>query len=262
MARVIPLFSSSKGNSFYVQGNDEAILIDAGRSCRQIENELKRRGGDISKIKAVLITHEHTDHISALYILTKKYHLPVYASQGTLDVLSEYGKVFEDTELLVADEDISVGGFIISPIETSHDARESCGYKIITPDKRKLSIVTDTGFLLQDARDKGCGCDVLIIESNHDIKMLDEGTYPYILKKRIRSMYGHLSNDDCAKELPMFVNSGVKRILLAHLSQENNTPAKALGCAIASLEEAGYTKDIDYTIDALLPENNEKSISF
>ena len=264
MAKVVPLFSSSKGNSFYIQGNESAVLIDAGRSCKQIELMMMRNSVSMNNVKALLVTHEHSDHISALNVLIKRYRIPVYATRGTLDALIDYEKIDFDREMheVRFDEDFDIGGFKVSALKTSHDARESCGFSMITPDGRKISLITDTGIFMEDARLKARGSDFLIIESNHDIEMLKQGPYPFVLKRRILSGSGHLSNDDCAKELPAFVNSGVRQILLSHLSEHNNTPALALACSINALKNAGYELERDYLIYAAPPESTGKSYSF
>lgn len=262
MAKVIPLFSSSKGNSYYIQGNDSAILIDAGRTCKQIENALLSNGLNMNNVVAVFVTHEHTDHCSGLRVLANRYLLPVFATKGTVEALYEQDRVDAKTDVrVIENRRVEIGEFIVEEIDTSHDARESCGYFITTPDDKKIALITDTGFILQDAREKACKSDLLIIESNHDIKMLDEGIYPFVLKKRIKSMLGHLSNEDCAKELPSFVEAGVKRIILAHLSEENNEPKKAIDEAVGKLLEAGFERDVDYIIEAAPVETNGKGMT-
>lgn len=264
MAKLVPLFSSSKGNCFYLQGNDDAILIDAGKNCKQIELAMMSNNISMDNVKAVFITHEHIDHCSALRVLVKRYKIPVYATTLTMEELLFSQRVTDDMDLHTFDydEEIKVGGFKLIPVKTSHDAAQSCGYYIETPDNRKMAIVTDTGIFKDDARKKVCGCDLLVIESNHDIKMLDEGMYPYLLKRRIKGASGHLSNLDCAKELPAFVESGVKHILLAHLSEENNTLEKAENTSEQELVNAGYERDVDYILEALPPQTNGRSVSF
>ncbi len=264
MAKLVPLFSSSKGNSYYIQSNDKALLIDAGRSCKQMELMMMRNGLSMKNVCGIFVTHEHIDHCAGLNVLAKRYMLPVYATKGTLEAMYDLGKIGDmiETHEINFDESVMIGGFEVLAVRTSHDARESCGFTILTPDERKISIITDTGIFKEDARLKAAGSDFLVIESNHDLKMLDEGPYPFVIKRRIRSANGHLSNDDCAKELPFFVRTGVKRILLAHLSEENNTKTAALRCAVSELDEKGYVNDVDYMIDAAPVESIGKSYSF
>ncbi len=262
MAKIVPLFSSSKGNSYYIKGNNEAILVDAGRSCKQLENALLTNEIDTRTIKAIFITHEHIDHCSALKIFSKRYDLPVYATKGTIDALVKSNKVDATAKLFEIEDEISVGDMLIKRVETSHDAAQSCGYFVTTADNRRCSIVTDTGYLTDSAVDALTKSDLAVIESNHDIEMLKSGVYPYVLKQRVLSQRGHLSNIDCAKALPQLLKSGVTRILLAHLSQENNTPKLALETAVSSLNNIGAKKDIDYLLDVAPVETNCKSIIF
>lgn len=262
MAKIVPLFSSSSGNSFYIAGNNEGILIDAGRNCKQLELALLSNEIDTKTIKAIFVTHEHTDHCSALKVFAKRYNLPIYGSKGTLQALVDADRVHADADMREIDSKVVLGDMQIQRVETSHDASESCGYFITTADNRKCSVVTDTGFLMQSALDALKKSNAVVIESNHDIEMLKNGPYPYILKKRVLSMTGHLSNVDCAKALPSLVQNGVTRILLAHLSQENNTVRLAKDTSISYLQAAGMKRDYDFTIDTAPVEYNGKSIIF
>lgn len=262
MAKIVPLFSSSKGNSYYICGNNEAILVDAGRSCKQLENALLTNEIDTKTIKAIFVTHEHIDHCKALKLFSKRYDLPVYASAGTLEALACSDKLDIGARCIEVEDEVVVGDMKIARVDTSHDATDSCGYYITTADNRTCSIVTDTGYLTKSAKDYLCKSMVAVIESNHDVDMLRNGPYPYVLKQRVLSLKGHLSNADCAHFLPQMVQSGVSRILLAHLSLENNTPLIALKTAIVQLSGANYRKDVDYTIDTAPVETNGKSIVF
>ena len=262
MAKIVPLFSSSKGNSYYIQGNSTAILVDAGRNLKQIEAALALNDLSLQNVRALFVTHEHTDHISALKVLLKKYDIPLYATRGTLDALTAGDKVPATARLNVIEDFVETADFRVVRVETSHDAAESCGYYIETPDGRRLSIVTDTGYLTEDARAAISRSNLAVVESNHDLNMLKNGPYPYILKKRILSDCGHLSNPDCAAALPSFVESGLTRIILGHLSEENNLPSIAVSEAIRSLSAAGMTVDSDCTVDVAPVETNRKSFSF
>ncbi len=262
MAKIVPLFSSSKGNSYYICGNNEGILVDAGRNCKQLELALMSNEIDTRTIKAIFVTHEHTDHCSALKVFAKRYDLPIYGSQGTIDALIKGDKVHCGAKLNVIENEVCVSDMQIKRVLTSHDAAESCGYFITTADNRKCSVVTDTGFLTQDAFEHLKKSNVAVVESNHDVNMLKNGPYPYILKKRVLSMTGHLSNVDCANILPQLVSSGVTRLILAHLSQENNTPRLALDTAVSMLSSNGMTKDNDYTIMTAPALTNGKLVIF
>lgn len=262
MAKIIPLFSSSKGNSYYIQGNGSAILIDAGRNLKQIELAMSANGVSFSDVGAVFVTHEHSDHISALKVLLKKYDIPLFASRGTLENLTQYDRVPASAKLGIIEDIVEINDFRVERVETSHDACEPCGYFITTPDGRRLSIVTDTGYLTQDAKEKIARSNLAVVESNHDIGMLRGGPYPYILKKRILSDSGHLSNAACAEALPYFVGSGLTRIILGHLSEENNTPGLAFEEAVDSLSRAGMTINSDYIIDIAPVQTNGKNMVF
>ena len=262
MAKIVPLFSSSKGNSYYIQGNSSAILIDAGRNLKQLELALSANYLSMQNVRAIFVTHEHSDHISALKVLLKRYDIPLYASRGTLDYLTRTDKVPASARLNVITDAVETAGFRVERVETSHDAAEPCGYFVTTPDGRRMSLVTDTGYLTQNARQALSRSHLAVIESNHDIDMLREGMYPYILKKRILSDSGHLSNAACAEALPDFVGSGLTRIILGHLSEENNTPHLALNESIDALSHAGMVRNSDYLIDVAPVATNGKSVLF
>lgn len=262
MAKIVPLFSSSKGNSYYIQGNSTAILVDAGRNLKQLEAAMALNDLSLRDVRALFVTHEHTDHISALKVLLKRYDIPLYATRGTLNELVRTDKVPACARLNVIEDMIETADFRVVRVETSHDAAESCGYYIETPDDRRLSIVTDTGCLTQDARAAISRSDLAVVESNHDLNMLKNGPYPYILKKRILSDSGHLSNLACAEALPSFVEAGLTRIILGHLSEENNLPSIAVSEAMRSLNAAGMAVDSDYIIDVAPVETNRRSMVF
>ncbi len=262
MAKIVPLFSSSKGNSYYISGNNEGILVDAGKTCKQIELSLLQNEIDTRTIKAIFITHEHTDHCSALKVFAKRYDLPIYSSKGTLQALIEGDKVQRDARLFEIENEIVVGDMLIKRVATSHDSKESCGFHITTADNRRCSVVTDTGFLTTDALSALKNSNAVVIESNHDVDMLKRGPYPYILKQRVLSMTGHLSNIDCAKALPQLLDSGVTHFVLSHLSQDNNTPRIALDTSVSMLSSFGATQDNDYTIMTAPVETNGKSVIF
>ena len=262
MGKIVPLFSSSRGNSYYISGNNEAILVDAGRNCKQLELALMSNEIDTKTIKAIFVTHEHTDHISALKVFAKRYALPIYGTAGTIDALIKGEKVDKNANLNVIENEIILGDMSIKRVATSHDASESCGYFITTADGRKCSVVTDTGFLREDALEALKNSNAAVIESNHDVNMLKNRPYPYILKKRVLSPTGHLSNEDCSKVLPTLIENGVTHLMLSHLSQENNLPRLALDTAVAKLSTHNMIKDKDYTIMTAPVETNGKKIIF
>ena len=250
MARVYPLFSGSKGNCYYITTGGKGILIDAGRTAKQIEQALHTNNLDPKNIEGIFITHEHTDHIKGVRVFASRYGINVYASQGTLQQMDQQGHFTpEKFNSYIINSGAEAGGMIIKPFQISHDCAEGLGYVIETPDNRKLAIATDTGYLSDEVKEALKGSDVVIIESNHDVNMLLNGSYPYMLKRRILSNIGHLSNETCAEFLPHLIRSGTTRLLLAHLSQENNMPQIALESARCSLQQKGMKESTDYTLD-------------
>ncbi|MCI9414242.1 MAG: MBL fold metallo-hydrolase [Clostridiales bacterium] len=249
MARFCPLFSGSSGNCTYIGSSSGGVLVDVGVSARRIELALWDRGIDPRSIGAVFITHEHSDHISGLRVLCKKYGYRVYASAGTLGALIDantldvYG--VPDT---MPEQGVEVADMLVTAFRTSHDSRESMGYRIHLPDDRRVAVATDTGLITDDTRQALTGCDLVLLESNHDVHMLENGPYPYYLKRRILASTGHLSNEACARELPALAERGTARFFLGHLSKENNLPQLAYETSRLSLTEAGLREGIDYTL--------------
>ena len=209
MARFCTLFSGSNGNSTYISGSDTALLVDAGRSCKQLMSAMDARGIDPKSIQAILITHEHTDHVSGLRVFLKKIKVPVYAAREVLDRLC-WDNIFSPEQPLFAVEDgarFQVGALEIESFDTPHDSVHSLGYRISTPDGRRLTVATDLGYISDPVRERLTGSDLVLIESNYDQRMLSVSDYPYQLKKRIASNIGHLSNEDCSGELSRLVRT-------------------------------------------------------
>lgn len=249
MARFCALFSSSSGNCTYIESGNSAVLVDAGVSTRSICNALIKIGSSIEKIKAVLVTHEHSDHIKGLKTMLSKYKIPVYANGGTisgiLDTFDADPSLF--VELKTGDS-TTICDMGITSYKTSHDSRESCGYIINTDDNKKIAVATDLGFVSDTVFDSIDGSDLIMLESNHDVGMLENGRYPYFLKRRILSKTGHLSNEACAEVLPRLYNGGTHRFVLAHLSKDNNYPDLALQTAISAMKISDIPQS-DYEIE-------------
>ncbi|MGI6270011.1 MAG: MBL fold metallo-hydrolase [Candidatus Howiella sp.] len=253
MARFCPLFSGSKGNSTYIGCSGAGILIDAGVSCKAILSTLSARDIRPEEIGALLVTHEHIDHIAGLHAVAAKLHLPVYASGGTLAALEGLGKLrgLEVHEL--GANPLEIGGMTVSRFPTPHDCADSSGFVVQSPDGRRMAVATDMGCLTDEIRQALLGCDLVMIESNHDVMMLENGTYPYPLKRRILSDTGHLSNARCADFLPELVAAGTTRLVLAHLSRENNHPSVALETARSALTAGGFRETTDYLLSVAPP---------
>ena len=265
MARLCPLFSGSSGNSIYIGSGGTGILIDVGRSAKQLEKAIKQCEIDLFSIKAIFVTHEHSDHIRGLRVFASRYGIDVYSSKGTLEALESKGGILCDKfcAKIIPKEGIYINDIFIKSFSTSHDSKESVGYIINTGDERKITIATDIGYISDEVRDAINGCDLLFIESNHDVNMLKSGPYPYYLKRRILSDKGHLSNEACSKELPKFAKNGTTRFILAHLSGENNIPELAYQTALNSFMTAGLIEGIDFELSVAPKENvTGKSLVF
>ena len=261
MPRLIPLFSGSSGNCYYIGSSGGGVLIDAGRSARQIENALKSYEIDINSIKAVFVTHEHSDHISGLRVLSSKHKLKIFASPGTVRelLLREAEGAYENISVLEM-RGTELDNMKVVPFHTSHDCAEGYGFIVETGDGRKTVFATDTGCVTDEMQKALKCCDTAVIESNHDVGMLETGFYPYVLKKRILSDKGHLSNDVCADVVAGLVKSGSTRFLLAHLSKENNMPLIAEQTTVGMLSGCGMKRNVDYQLMVLGEKDNPSII--
>lgn len=254
MARLCTLASGSTGNSTYISTSDGDILIDAGLSCKALVSAIDAAGGNISKIRAVAITHTHVDHIKGLKTFLKTTRIPLVASGKTLEILAMQDMIPEGVKTIVADDGVIAFGDIgITYFSTSHDAEGSGGYTVTLPDGRRTAVCTDLGVMTDTVRGQLFGCTTFLIESNHDVEMLRRGPYPANLKLRIMSDKGHLSNNACAAELPTFLKGGTSRMILGHLSQQNNTELLAASTARATLADIGAKEGIDYILSVAKP---------
>jgi len=230
--RCTVLASGSKGNSAVIEGATGTLLIDAGLSARELFRRMASAGLDPSSIDAILVTHEHGDHIRGLDVLARKLDVPVYGTEGTLRDFLEFRRVSKKPLRHTTcryNEPFPIGDFCIRPFATSHDAAEPCGF-IITDGDCRIGYCTDTGIMTPAMLELLRPCDGIVLESNHCPEMLANGPYPESLKRRIRSKHGHLSNQAAAECLHGF-GKDVPRVILAHLSEVNNTPDKARGTA-------------------------------
>lgn len=258
MAKLYPLFSGSSGNSIYIEHHGEAILIDAGRSAKQIENSLLTGNFSIKAIKAIFVTHEHSDHISGLRVFASRYNIKVYSSHGTINSMQNkglLGKVRYDT---MFDAGVQFDFMMVKHFFTSHDCEQSVGYTINLHNNIKICICTDLGYISESVESSVLGSNIVYIESNHDVNMLKTGKYPYFLKKRILSDVGHLSNEICANFLPKLVENGANKFILSHLSIENNKPEIAYQTALNALSQSNMMLNYDYTLD-IAPRTNTQN---
>jgi phosphoribosyl 1,2-cyclic phosphodiesterase len=230
--RCTVLASGSKGNCVAIEGSSCTLLIDAGLSAKELLIRMSAAEVDPGRIEAVLVTHEHGDHIRGLDVIARKLDIPLYATEGTLhDFLNHRRTSNKPIRYSTCryHEKFTLGDFLIEPFATSHDAAEPCGY-IITERDIRIGYCTDTGIMTPPMLGLLRNCDGIILESNHCPEMLANGPYPESLKRRIRSKRGHLSNHAAADCLRGF-GRDVPRVILAHLSEINNTPEKAMATA-------------------------------
>ncbi|MDR1241107.1 MAG: MBL fold metallo-hydrolase [Oscillospiraceae bacterium] len=259
MATICPLFSGSSGNSIYIGDGQDAMLIDAGRSAKQIEAILNGNNLNPQKINSILVTHEHRDHVSGLRVFAKKYSASIYGSNGTISALIDKKIIEKNMNCYKICEKTELRGSYIETFETSHDCIQSYGYVIkLKSNGLKIAVCTDLGFVSESVLESISGSDVVFIESNHDTDMLWNGSYPYVLKQRIFSDKGHLSNDSCAEILPKLVKKGAVKIILCHLSSENNTPKAAYFSAITNLKINNLEHRKDFKLYVAPKENLEK----
>lgn len=232
--KMCSLSSGSNGNCVFISSGITRILVDAGISVKKIIEGLTEIGETIENIDAVLVTHEHIDHIKSIGPLARKYGISIYGTRGTLqECLNGRNKIGEVNPILLnsvkPDNTFVVGDILITPFRVSHDACDPVAYTFKCGEK-KLGMATDLGFFDKDIINHLSGSVFLYLESNHDTNMLEVGPYPYPLKQRIKSDLGHLSNEDCAKLLVHLCNdydTKIEHVILAHLSEENNFPELA-----------------------------------
>lgn len=222
--------SGSSGNCIYAGTDDCHLLLDAGISGKRIEAGLNEIGLKTSEMDGVLITHEHSDHIKSLGVIARRYGLPMYATQGTIDYIKENRSIGEvDSSLFHAvlpEVPFRIGDMTITPISTSHDAADPVAY-IMRKEQKSMAIITDLGKYDENIVDRLQGLDVLLLEANYDVHMLEVGVYPYYLKQRILGEKGHLSNELSGQLLGRVLHDRFKKVVLGHLSKENNYPQLA-----------------------------------
>jgi len=244
--------SGSTGNCIYIGSERAGILVDAGISGKKVEDGLRTMDRSGKDLKGLLITHEHSDHIKGVGVLARKHHLPIYATPGTIRAVKEAPGIGAiDEELfheIHADESFQIEDLTILPFRISHDAAEPVAYRV-SHDKQNVAVCTDLGFYDAYIVDHLKGLDAVLLESNHDINMLQVGSYPYYLKQRILGRRGHLSNENAGRLLSEILHDNLKTIMLGHLSKENNYEALAFEtvCAEITMGENPY-KASDFPI--------------
>ena len=275
MAYFTTLYSGSSGNCALIRSEDKYLLIDMGKSCRttltalktlglavsdcvgilvthislrRIKTGLARRALTPDDLSAVLITHEHSDHVSGLDTFLKKHPVPLYGCADTLDTLASRGTIPPAVEAIPVDgQTLEIGSFTVTSFPTSHDV-PCCGYRIRTPEGRVMAFATDLGYLTPVVQDNLMGCDLVALEANYDAFSLHGGPYPYYLKVRIASDRGHLDNKACAAEILDLIQDGCKKFALCHLSQTNNSPELVMTTVYNVLLAAGIQPGRDVLI--------------
>lgn len=259
MAKFYSLFSSSSGNAAYLGNAQAGILLDIGVSCRKIVNALQNRNISADAVKAICITHTHSDHISGLRVFLKQHPVPVYGTPETIAALAQ--QLPETISFYpITETQTILDEWEVTPFQTPHDAEGSCGYRIHTADDRICAVCTDLGEVTDTVRQAVTGCDLVLLESNYDETMLRNGPYPVYLKQRIRSGHGHLSNPDSAAFAEKLIQHGTTRLVLGHLSQHNNTPLCAERAALQGL--SGMQRNRDYLLQIATPEGLEQAVIF
>ena len=240
MLTVHILASGSEGNSLLVSGEGTHVLLDAGISARRITAALRELGLSPRDLSGVLLTHEHSDHVSGLATLVKQYRPPLYATVGTARAVCRRVPAAADVLRAIPRQGtFDVGDIRVTVFPTSHDAAESVDYRFDCGGSA-VGVLTDTGCVPPAAEDILRGVGLMVLESNHDVEWLRSGPYPYYLKERILGMLGHLSNDCAAAFAAQMAACGTQEIVLAHLSKENNTPVRALDTMQRALRGAGF----------------------
>lgn len=246
-----PLFSGSSGNALFVQYGSTRLLIDAGKPGKTVATALELIGVEPDSLDGVLITHEHSDHISGAGVLARRYHVPVYATEDTwLAMDRKVGEIPAGLRRTFSKEtDFYLGDIGVVPFAIPHDAADPVGYRL-WGGASSISTATDLGYFSKGVRNAVAGSSLVLLESNHDPDMLMRNPhYSSYLKKRILSNHGHLSNESCAQAILQLMETGVHNIILGHLSGENNTPELALSVAESRVEEAGVHLGRDVSID-------------
>lgn len=239
MLKFCSLYSGSSGNCLFVDSNNTKLLIDCGTSGKKITTALASINSSIEEIDAILVTHEHSDHIQSLGLLSSKYNIPIYANMETWNAMESQKKKVSENNIHVFenDKDFNLNDLTIHPFSTPHDAANPCGFNIHNG-KRKLCIATDLGHMNNEIFDNLKDSSFLLLESNYDPEILKLSKYPYSLKERIKGPNGHLSNLTAGKTISALVNKNLNTVMLGHLSKENNFPELAYQTVVNELMDS------------------------
>jgi phosphoribosyl 1,2-cyclic phosphodiesterase len=245
---IAPLFSGSKGNSTYISTDKTSLLVDAGMSGSAIEKALAQIEASPAELSGILVTHEHTDHIRGVGVLSRRYDIPIFANALTWEAMqSDIGRIKAKNECVIDRGEFYIGDICARPIPLMHDAADPTGYALCAGGKQ-VGILTDTGKVTRDMLDTLADSSIVLLESNHDETMLKNGPYPYSLKQRILSAHGHLSNIASCRAAKALAERGVRGVLLAHLSEHNNTEPLAYRTVCDGLAEEGVRVGVDIAL--------------
>lgn len=251
MIRACPLFSGSSGNAVFLSDGRTSLLVDAGQCCRTIENALSSIDVLPASLAAILITHEHIDHIRGVGVLMCRYHLPAYANEATWAAMRRDPNIGRIDPALIhilpTGIETAIGDMSVQSVSTPHDAVDPVGYRIKSG-QREIAVFTDLGYVDPTLISSISNADLVFFESNYDREMLFGGSYPWHLKRRIDGARGHLSNVDSANALYALLQAGVTRFVLSHLSQENNTPDLARNTVHEALAQTGAIDGQDFVL--------------
>lgn len=241
MFRFCSLYSGSSGNSLFVESNKTKLLVDCGESAKKIITSLADIDVDIEKIDAILVTHEHIDHVKSLGTLSKKYNIPIYTNIETLNAMPDQANKIKDDNIHIFDfsKDFEIGDFQIHPFSIPHDAANPCAFNIFFNNK-KISIATDIGHITPEIIKNLEKSSFMLLESNYDPNILKCSPYPYHLKERISGPLGHLSNNVAGQTVSHLIDSGLNNVMLGHLSRENNFPELAYKTVMEEVIENNY----------------------
>ena len=235
------LASGSSGNAYYVETENACVLVDAGISCREIERRLELVGVKAKKLDALIITHEHTDHIKGAGPLARRFNLPVYVNKKTLENGRKALGNLSTPVIIQTGQAININDLCVETFTKCHDAADPLGL-VLSSNGTKIGLSTDLGKSTRLMEDRLKGCDALILEFNYDKEMLEQGPYPLHVKRRIKGSEGHLSNKQAGDLLRVISKENLKYVVLAHLSETNNEPDKARRKAEAALDRCGLTE--------------------
>lgn len=240
--RFCSLGSGSRGNATIVESGQTRVMLDNGFSVRETNKRLLMMGVEAESIDAILVTHEHSDHINGVGAFARKYDLTVYATKGTL-ACSRLGDL-PASRVINSHQEFSIGDLALHPFPVPHDAKEPCQF-VFSDGHRRLAILTDTGSSTSHIEEQLSGCDALVLECNHDVELLANGEYPYSVKMRVAGNFGHLNNQQAASLIQQIDTSGLQHIVAAHISEKHNTHelaqrtlSEALGCSSDWIETA------------------------